>query len=89
MTDPVPLRLQIIVYALVAASFTTHYATQPVLQAEFGADPPRVSLTVSAVIRDVALASLPFGLPTDRVRSNRPAERGPQSVRVTGAGAAA
>jgi YNFM family putative membrane transporter len=69
VTDPAPFRLQLVVFALVAASFTNIYVTQPVLpvlQEEFGADPLRVSLTVSAVILGIALANLPFGLLADR-----------------------
>ena len=64
-------RLQLIVFALVSASFTNIYITQPVLpvlQQEFGADMVRVSFTVSAVIFGIALANLPFGSLADKVR---------------------
>ena len=63
-------RLQLIVFALVAASFTNIYITQPVLpalQSEFNADLVRVSYTVSAVILGIALANLPFGFLADRL----------------------
>lgn len=63
-------RLQLLVFALVSASFTTIYITQPVLpvlQQEFGADMVVVSFSVSAVILGVALANLPFGALADKV----------------------
>ena len=63
------LRLQAIVFCLVAASFTAVYITQPVLpvlQLEFGVSETTASLTVSAVILGIALANLPFGVLADR-----------------------
>ena len=63
------LRLQLSVFALVASSFTTIYITQPVLpvlQQEFNSDLVHVSLTVSATILGMALATLPFGILVDR-----------------------
>ena len=61
--------LQARVFLLVAAAFTTIYITQPVLpviREEFGITAARASLTVSAVIFGIALATLPFGLLIDR-----------------------
>jgi YNFM family putative membrane transporter len=69
-----PLRLQALVFSLVAAAFTTIYVTQPVLpvlQEEFGVSGPKASLTVSAVIFGVALANLPFGWLADRLPVKR------------------
>jgi len=63
------LRLQAVVFCLVAASFTAVYITQPVLpvlQVEFGVSETTASLTVSAVILGIALANLPFGVLADR-----------------------
>lgn len=63
-------RLQFIVFALVSASFTNIYLTQPVLpvlQKEFTADMLLVSFSVSAVILGIALSNLPFGLLADRL----------------------
>lgn len=63
-------RLQIIVFAVVAASFTNIYLTQPVLpvlQEEFSVDMVQASLSVSAVIMGIALFNLPFGLLVDRI----------------------
>lgn len=63
-------RLQLIVFAVVSASFTNIYLTQPVLpvlQAEFGVDIVQVSFTVSAVVMGIALFNLPFGLLVDRI----------------------
>jgi YNFM family putative membrane transporter len=62
--------LQAVVFALVAATFTTIYITQPVLpviQAEFGVSESVASLSVSAVILGIALANLPFGVVADRL----------------------
>lgn len=67
--DPSHFRLQLVVFALVAASFTNIYITQPVLpvlQAEFSADMVMVSFSVSAVILGIALSNLPFGFLADR-----------------------
>jgi len=61
--------LQALVFALVAAAFTTVYITQPVLpilQREFGVSASLASLSVSAVILGIALANLPFGMLADR-----------------------
>lgn len=61
--------LQVIVFALVSASFTTIYLLQPVLpvlQSEFGVDEKRASLGISAVILGIAIANLPFGRMVDR-----------------------
>ncbi|MCP4694613.1 MAG: MFS transporter [Desulfobacterales bacterium] len=62
-------KLQFVVFALVSASFTSIYITQPilpVLQEEFGVTPVRVSLTVSAVILGIVLSNLFFGFLSDR-----------------------
>ncbi len=69
MATPNGLKLQLTVFALVAASFTNIYITQPVLpvlQQEFGADTLLVSYSVAAVILGIALANLPFGILSDR-----------------------
>jgi MFS transporter, YNFM family, putative membrane transport protein len=69
MSAPSYFRLQFIVFALVSASFTNIYITQPllpVLQNEFSTDMVMVSFTVSAVIFGMALSNLPFGLLADR-----------------------
>ena len=53
MTDTPYFRLQLVVFALVTASFTNIYITQPVLpvlQKEFSIDTVLVSVTISAVI---------------------------------------
>jgi YNFM family putative membrane transporter len=63
-------RLQFTVFALVSASFTNIYITQPVLpvlQSEFSADMVLVSFTVSAVILGIAISNLPFGFLADRL----------------------
>lgn len=63
-------RLQCVVFALVSASFTNVYITQPVLpvlQTEFGVDMVQVSFSVSAVILGLAISNLPFGILVDRV----------------------
>jgi YNFM family putative membrane transporter len=70
MNSPSSARLQLIVFALVSASFSNVYITQPVLpvlQQEFAADAVTVSFTVSAVILGIALANLPFGFLADRL----------------------
>ncbi|WP_456385648.1 MFS transporter [Desulfolithobacter sp.] len=70
MSDSSSFRLQLTVFALVSASFTNIYITQPVLpvlQSEFGADMVTVSFTVSAVILGIALSNLPFGILADRL----------------------
>ena len=61
--------LQIQVFCLVSAAFTTIYITQPVLpvlQAEFQINETLASLSISAVIFGIALANLPFGILADR-----------------------
>ncbi len=61
--------LQFWVFSLVTAAFITIYITQPVLpiiQAEFGVDETRSSLTISAVIFGMALSNLPLGIAADR-----------------------
>ncbi len=63
-------RLQLVVFALVSASFTNIYITQPVLpvlQSEFSANLVLVSFTVSAVILGIAISNLPFGILSDRL----------------------
>ena len=63
------MSLQARVFLLVAATFSTIYLTQPVLpvlREEFGIDAAKASLTVSAVIFGIALATLPFGRLADR-----------------------
>jgi YNFM family putative membrane transporter len=70
MKDPSYLRLQVIVFAVVSASFTNIYVTQPVLpvlQEAFNADMVLVSFSVSAVILGIALSNLPFGFLADRL----------------------
>jgi len=70
MGDSSYFRLQAIVFALVSASFTNIYITQPVLpvlQEEFTADMVVVSFSVSAVILGIALSNLPFGFLADRL----------------------
>ena len=71
MTGPgaIAASLQSRVFLLVAATFSTIYLTQPVLpvlREEFGIDAAKASLTVSAVIFGIALATLPFGRLADR-----------------------
>ncbi len=61
--------LQLAVFALVTASFTNLYLTQPilpVLQHEFQVSPVEVSQTVSAVILGIVLSNLFFGYLSDR-----------------------
>jgi YNFM family putative membrane transporter len=62
-----------LVFALVVCAFTTIYVTQPVLpilQAQFRVSPSAASLTVSAVILGMALATLPIGALVDRHRAS-------------------
>ena len=62
--------LQLVVFALVTASFTDIYITQPVLpilQKEFAVDMVLVSFTISAVILGIAISNLPFGFLADRL----------------------
>src|SRR5262245_63491068 len=59
------ITIQVLVFSLVAAAFTTIYITQPVLpviQAEFAVDPRTASLSISVVILGIALSNLPFGI---------------------------
>jgi YNFM family putative membrane transporter len=61
--------LQARVFFLVAATFSNIYLTQPilpVLREEFGIGAAQASLTVSAVVFGIALATLPFGRLADR-----------------------
>jgi YNFM family putative membrane transporter len=70
MADTSYFRLQFIVFALVSASFTNIYITQPVLpvlQDEFATDMVLVSFSVSAVVLGIALSNLPFGFLADRL----------------------
>jgi MFS transporter, YNFM family, putative membrane transport protein len=70
MNDSSSFRLQVIVFALVSASFTNIYITQPVLpvlQKEFGEGLVSVSFSVSIVILGIALSNLPFGFLADRL----------------------
>lgn len=63
-------RLQCVVFALVSASFTNIYITQPVLpilQGEFAVDMVFVSFSVSAVILGIAISNLPVGILADRI----------------------
>lgn len=63
-------RLQYIVFALVSASFTNVYITQPVLpilQSEFAVDMVLASCSVSVVVLGIALSNLPFGVVADRI----------------------
>lgn len=63
------IRLQALVFTLVAAGISNLYLTQPVLpviQQEFAVSAPTASLTVSMVILGIALANLPFGWLADR-----------------------
>ncbi|SLM31250.1 Major facilitator superfamily MFS_1 [Desulfamplus magnetovallimortis] len=62
-------RLQIAVFALVSATFTNIYITQPilpVLQDEFSVSPAQVSMTVSIVILGIVFSNLLFGYLADR-----------------------
>ena len=68
------LRIQLLVFALVAAVFTTVYIPQPVLpvlRLEFGVAEGVASRTVSAVVLGMALANLPFGALADRLPIRR------------------
>ncbi len=81
------LPLQALVFALVAAAFTTVYITQPVLpvlRGEFGVSAATASLTVSAVILGIALANLPFGALADRLPVRRIILVGGLAVAVCG-----
>ena len=63
-------KLQMVVFALVSASFANIYITQPILpviQDEFGVSPVQVSMTVSVVILGIVLSNLFFGFLADRV----------------------
>ena len=87
MTDHSYYRLQFIVFALVAASFTNIYVTQPVLpilQTEFSADMVLISFSVSAVIFGIAISNLPFGFLADRLPIHPIIFSGGLSVAITG-----
>jgi YNFM family putative membrane transporter len=61
--------MQALVCALVAASLTNFYLTQPVLPvlaAEFGVNETTASLSISMVILGITLSNLPFGALGDR-----------------------
>jgi len=61
--------LQLLIFSLVAASFTMVYLPQPVLpviREEFGVTESLASLLISAVIFGMALSNLPFGVLADR-----------------------
>ena len=63
------ITVQVLVFSLVAAAFTTVYITQPVLpiiQNEFAVNAKIASLSVSVVIFGIALANLPFGMIADQ-----------------------
>ena len=63
------ITVQVLVFSLVAAAFTTVYITQPVLpiiQNEFAVNAKIASLSVSVVILGIALANLPFGMIADQ-----------------------
>jgi YNFM family putative membrane transporter len=69
-TENKTFKLQMVIFALVTASFTNIYITQPilpVLQTEFGVTPVQVSLTVSAVILGIVISNLFFGYLSDKV----------------------
>ncbi|THB81125.1 MAG: MFS transporter [Desulfobacteraceae bacterium] len=62
--------LQLAVFALVSASFTNIYITQPilpVLQEEFRVSPVQVSMTVSIVILGIVISNLFLGYLADRI----------------------
>lgn len=69
MTDTAYFRIKLIVFALVSASFTNVYITQPVLpvlQDEFSVGLVMVSFSISVVILGIALSNLPFGMLVDK-----------------------
>ena len=64
------IKMQMAVFALVSATFTNIYITQPVLpilQNEFGVSTVAVSMTVSIVILGIVLSNLFFGYLADRM----------------------
>ncbi|MEO5698890.1 MAG: MFS transporter [Casimicrobiaceae bacterium] len=68
------LSIQALVFALVTATFTSVYVTQPVLpiiETEFAVSAAAASTTISAVIAGIAVASLPSGWFADRVPIHR------------------
>ena len=74
------------VFALVTCTFATVYVTQPVLpilRAQFGVSPSSASLTVSAVILGMALATLPIGALADRHRTTTMMLAGGATVALT------
>ncbi len=63
------IKIQVVVFALVAASFTNIYLPQPVLpilQSEFQISPVQASFSVSFVILGIVLSNLFFGYLSDR-----------------------
>ena len=75
-----------LVFAVVVCAFTTIYITQPVLpilQAQFRVSPSAASLTVSAVILGMALATLPIGALVDRHRASALMQAGGAIVALT------
>lgn len=63
------ISLQVVVFSLVCAAFTTIYITQPVLpvlREEFGVGATTASHTIAAVVLGIALSNLPFGMVSDR-----------------------
>lgn len=63
------IKIQMVVFALVAASFTNIYLPQPVLpilQSEFQISPVQASFSVSFVILGIVLSNLFFGYLSDR-----------------------
>jgi len=72
--DGATLRIQVVVFALVGAAFTSVYVPQPVLpilQAEFHTTPGGAALSISAVIAGISVASLPSGWLADHVPLRR------------------
>lgn len=64
-----PVVVQVLVFSLVGAAFTTIYITQPVLpviRGEFDVSATYASITISAVILGIALSNLPLGMAADR-----------------------
>lgn len=92
MKEPSFLRLQALVFTLVAAGIANSYLTQPVLpviQQEFGVSAATASLTVSVVILGIALANLPFGWLADRYPVRRLIGLGAGAVAAAGFACAA
>jgi MFS transporter, YNFM family, putative membrane transport protein len=69
MSNQSSLSLQVLVFSMVCAAFTTIYITQPVLpvlREEFAVNESTASFTIAAVVLGMALANLPFGALSDR-----------------------